>query len=532
MSEAIKKLQEKIEADRETLGLLPKNNIKNITKSLEKIQEMQDKYTELHDEIVKEIRERYEEINKAEENPEIGNIEDEIQRIEDNITINNMKTSYERMELDRLIFSINGFYKKKLNAVNQDLYMVLKKFESVGITLTAKDFNYSEYAHEYMRVFIEEAKKGNVYTDRIKETFERLYIKCSELIMHISLNIRSLYHKNEKAIDKFYAMKKEQTLEEMETTEEQIEEKCEAMKARVNSLREKDDRTILNQFLSGEIIANDFKKENISALINKMQTSGQKDDQEFYSNIRKLSNNLKEYQIYTEFKFLVNDIISMYKKNEKQKEQKEKNKKLQYSERTEEIQKAEKKLDQLNANLNNSNKILSFITKKTSSQSGVLERNNQILIIKDLYRKLDDDMIDRAVKSKINETTTILETLTFATSYYNFIARRIIKQFPEITEDEISSMVIRLKSAIKEPNFSVINNINITEEKDMAIIIKDKYKLLGLNVNKEDFEEGSVESLMAVTKNLTMYNNIANSGLTIEQIDFMCKAKEILKGRG
>ena len=90
-------------------------------------------------------------------------------------------------------------------------------------------------------------------------------------------------------------------------------------------------------------------------------------------------------------------------------------------------------------------------------------------------------------------------------------------------------MVIRLKQAINEPNFSVINNMNITEVKDMAIIIKDKYKLMGLNVNKEDFEEGSVDSLNAVVKTLTVFNNIKNSNLTLEDLDFMCKAKEILK---
>ena len=529
MSEAVTKLQERIEADKETLGLLPKNNLKNVTKSLEKIDELRDKYNETYKDITEEINDRYEEINKVEENPEIGNIEDEIQRIEDNITINHMKTSYERMELDRLVFSINGFYKKKLNAVNQDIYMVLKKFESVGIKLTAKDFDYSEYAHEYMKVFIEEAQKGNVYSDRIKETFEKLYIKCSELIMHISLNIRYLYHKNEKNIDKFYIIKKEQTLADMETTEEQIEEKCEAMKTRVNSLRDKDDRTILNKFLNTELIVNDYKKENISALINKMQTVGQDDDDEFYSNIRKLLNNLKEYQIYTEFKFLVNDIISMYKKNEKEKENKEKSKKTQYDLRMEEIAKAEKKLYQLNANINKNGGVLSFLKKKSKTESDVLERNNQILVLKDLYRKLDDDMIDKGVKEKISETTTILETLEFASSYYNFIARKIIKQFPEITEDEINAMVIRLKESIKEPGFSVINNINITEVKDMSIIIKDKYKLLGLNVNKEDFEEGSVESLTNLVKTLNIYNNIKISNLTMQDIEFMCKAKEILK---
>lgn len=529
MSEVIEKLQEEIEIDKETLGLLPRNNLKNITKSLVKIEQIKNKYNDIYESIYQEINNRYQKINQVEENPEIEKIEDEIQRIEENIIVNNMKTSYEKMELDRLIYSINGFYKKKLNVVNQDIYAVLKKFESVGIVLTEKDFDYSEYAHEYMKVFLEEVKKGNVYTDRIKETFEKLYIKCSELIMHISLNIRSLYHKHEKSIDKFYSMKKEQTLRDLETTEEQIAEKCEAMKARVNSLKEKDDRIILNKFLNTELLINDYKADNINSLVNKMKTTGQQDEEEFYNNVKKLSDNLKEYKIYAEFKFLVEDIISMYKKNAKEKESKEKGKKTQYDERIEEIAKIEKKLYQLNANINKNNKVPFFMKKKQKNEADVLERNNQILILKDLYRKLDDDMIDKGVKEKISETTTILETLAFASSYYNFIARRIIKQFPEITEEEINTMIYRLKEERKGPNFSVINNMNITEEKDITIIIKDKYKLLGLNVNKEDFEEANVEALSNQTKILTMFNNIKNSNLTVEDIEFMCKAKEILK---
>ena len=59
--------------------------------------------------------------------------------------------------------------------------------------------------------------------------------------------------------------------------------------------------------------------------------------------------------------------------------------------------------------------------------------------------------------------------------------------------------------------------------------LKDKYKLLGLNVNKEDFEEGSVESLANLVKTLNIYNNIKISNLTMQDIEFMCKAKEILK---
>ena len=55
MSEAIKKLQERIETDREAVGLLPRNNLKNITKTLEKIDEIKSKYTSMYEEILKEI---------------------------------------------------------------------------------------------------------------------------------------------------------------------------------------------------------------------------------------------------------------------------------------------------------------------------------------------------------------------------------------------------------------------------------------------------------------------------------------------
>ena len=51
MSEAIKKLQERIETDREAVGLLPRNNLKNITKTLEKIDEIKEKYTSMYEDI-------------------------------------------------------------------------------------------------------------------------------------------------------------------------------------------------------------------------------------------------------------------------------------------------------------------------------------------------------------------------------------------------------------------------------------------------------------------------------------------------
>ena len=77
----------------------------------------------------------------------------------------------------------------------------------------------------------------------------------------------------------------------------------------------------------------------------------------------------------------------MYKKNEKNKDPKEKNKKTPYDERMEEIVKAEKKLNQLNANISKNSKGLFFLKKKEKSEADILERNNQILILKDYICK-------------------------------------------------------------------------------------------------------------------------------------------------
>jgi hypothetical protein len=112
-------------------------------------------------------------------------------------------------ELQAYIDEVEAMIETGVAADDAVGYVSFYSLTEVGIALTADDFDYSEYAHEYMKVFIEESEKGNVYTEKIKDTFEKLYIRCSELIMHISLNIRSLYHRNEKNIDKFYVLKKE-----------------------------------------------------------------------------------------------------------------------------------------------------------------------------------------------------------------------------------------------------------------------------------------------------------------------------------
>lgn len=328
MSESIQKIDKMIELDKEMLGILPKNNLKNITKTLEKIRETKQKYVNLKEELIFEINFRYEKINQILQNPEIDKISQNISKISNLSLMNEMTTSYEKLGLDKLIYRINGFYKKKLEVINEDINNCIRKFKEVGIILTEKDFDYSEYANEYMKVFLEESRNGNIYSERIKTTFEKIYTQCSELITHISLNFRYLYHKNEKNIDKAIMEQKENILKELNISKAEILNEYISMKERILKLKEIDTKIILNQFLDKELLVTDFKQENIDSLIEKIKTSQINDEEEFIENIKKLSKNLYEYRVYSEYKFLIDDIIAIRKKEKnKMKILKEKTKK-------------------------------------------------------------------------------------------------------------------------------------------------------------------------------------------------------------
>ena len=528
MSDVIKKLDEKIDIDKEMLGLLPRNNLKNRTKTLEKIKEVEEQYSTWHEEIINEIKRRYDKINQIEENPKIKQLEQKLENMNDICLMEDITTSYEKMELDKLIYGINGFYKKDLNTVNDYILECIKKFQEQGIVLTVKDFNYSEYVTEYMRVFLDEVKNGNIHSDKMKNTFEKIYLKCSELITHIALNFRYLYHKNEKNIDKAFKIRKEEILKDLNITEEELENNYNDIKEQLIELKQNDGRIILNRFLSEELIINDYKEENIDNLCLKLKTNGIEIDNEFFANIKKLYSDLCELKILFENKFLIDDIQKIYKKTRNK--EKEKNQKSEYDERLQEISALEKKLFQLNTNINKkSQKILFGKKAKESKEIEILERNNKILELKELYRKLDDDMINKTITEKITDASSILDILVFATSYYNFIARDIIKHFPEIEEKDINKMIDRLKYSIKTCCFNVINNANITQEKDIRIIVKDKYKLFGLNISKEDLDEANIEGFINTVNTIAISQNIKNTRLDVESIEFMCKAKSVLK---
>ena len=203
MSIKIEEILEKIVASKEILSTMPKNNPKNLEIYKEKLEELENEYKIYQENVSNELKKRYENATKKVENKEIENLKTRIKTVNHILELlNKEKTSYEKMGLDRSIFTISRYYKENFESINEQIQICIDKFSKVGIELSLEDFNYSIYVKDYMKTFFQELGKGDIHSEKIKEKFEEIYWKCPEIMIHIELNMRNIYFKNESIIDK------------------------------------------------------------------------------------------------------------------------------------------------------------------------------------------------------------------------------------------------------------------------------------------------------------------------------------------
>lgn len=538
MKELVKNIEKQIDTDKEVISVLPRNGIKAIKTLLETISEMTEKYEHANEMLLKDIENRYNELTTVEGNQEIPKIEDEILKYDGAVKDTDMRSSFEKMGLDRVVYNVNGYYKSNLERLNRELIDCVKQFEKVGIKLIADDFNISEYAKEYMGVLLQEAYEGQINSEKIKDAFEKVYWKCSEVVSHLYANIRYIYDIHEAEIDKFYENKSEEILQRFHSTAEQVEDKKAELIKQKKKLEDIDNKIILNKFYTGSLNINDYKEDNYKRIYLELTSKDvseltEAEKAEMDENIEKLDNNLSEYSKYSEYRFLVDGVLTIREEELKriQANKDKKVKKTEYELVKDNIKKITAEIFKINGKLDKPQKGL-FKRKDSNDKKNsavILQRNNLVLELKKLYMNLDDEIMKQKIMQNVDETSSLLDVLKLASNYYGFMARAMIKKNEEITDKEIGEMAKDIRNFINFSNFKVINYIKISDTKDLAVIIKDKYKLFGMQVSKENFQEDNIEDLIKRVKIIANYNNIQKSKFSIEDLEYITTVKEMLK---
>lgn len=538
MKDLVENIEKQITTDKEVISVLPRNGIKAVKTLLKTISEMTEKYENFNEKLLKEIESRYTELTTVEENKEIPQLEQEILKYDMAEKNTNTRSSFEKMGLDRVVYNVNGYYKSNLERLNKELIFSVKQFERVGIKLTAEDFCISEYARKYMEVLLREAYDGDINSEAVKNTFEKVYWQCSEVVSHLYVNIRYIYDKYENQIDRFYSEKAQEILKSLSLTLEGVEEKKAELIKQKNQIEETDNKNILDKFYTGSLNINDYKEDNYKRiyieLTDKDATKlSEIEKKEIDENIDKLNTNLKEYAKYLEYKFLVEEVLQtrqeLLKNAETNKDKKVK--KTKYELIQEEIKKLQAEIFKLNSKIEKPNKGF-FERKKAEDKKdsiSILQRNNLVLDLKKIYMQLDEEMIKQRILQNLDETSSLFDVLKFASSYYGYMAKTMIKHNEDITDKEIGENAKKIREFVNFSNFTVINHVNISDTKELSIIIKDKYKLLGMQLSKENFEEDSIEDLIRKVRIINNYNNIQKSKFSIKDLEFIMNVKEMLK---
>lgn len=457
--------KDKIELQKEVLAALPRNNNKNNKLYKAKVEEMLKEYQVDKEVVEEEITKRRNRYLSLEYDKNIDNITNKINELLPQLPLlNKYNSSYEKSNLDIILYELGHFYKTDLDKVNTDIKKAIDIFSLVGIPLSIEDFNYSYYSGIYMKKFL-----SNQDNDILKTDFEEIYWKCPDIITHITLNFKYLYYKNKKKFDIYY-----DNLVNNLLSKDIYNEYKELYKNR-NILIRNNAYLLQNNFLEGKLNISDYSLDKVSKAY-KYVIEGAPSEK-INKDIKKLYHSIIEYKNYLEFDYIINDIKSLYKDKDKYKNI--------YSTKKKEIDKLERNIIKKNK------KIFKLVSKNKIDKIDVLNSkvNTNINNLKNLYEELERNYFLERISS-LEEDTTIYDIFLLVDSNYNYLIELLKNKDIDISE------INKLRLFVYNPYNYILNNILISEDKDISMLIMDRYNLFGFNLTKDKLDKDNIDNLI------------------------------------
>ena len=293
----------RIDEIKEVLSNMPQNNKKNKDKYLEYIREQLSIFYDLKDGTVDEIERRVKAIKGKVKSKGIDFSKSEekiIELYQKLVVFDRWNTPYEKIDLDRIIFEINHYYKDNLDALNEDIRDAIECFKRVGVNLSVRDFIYSSYVNQYMSVILNQEEDVKAISKRLDD----VYWKSPKVMNQIACNFQYLYYQYEKKFLNYYAkLEKDICLEESydvlhDKYDELLLEKFKAE----NSIE-----NIVSLVMNGDINIKDYSEDKLHNYEESI-SNGHIDSLhyiEFYYS-------LEEYKVYKEYAFIIDKVKELY----------------------------------------------------------------------------------------------------------------------------------------------------------------------------------------------------------------------------
>lgn len=486
-----------------------------------------EEYTELKNQVYEELNKRVESLIPKETTNNYINLRNTIISY-DNIIKNNNRfnTIYEKLDLDKIITDIGDIDISNLVEVNNLIKRVFAIYTNAGINLSLNDFEYSNYTKIYMETYFKSIN-AETFNDAMKQVFDQIYWECPNLITHIKLNLRSLYEKYKSQLTTYQQNLTNNLYSTYNTDLNNYMNNYISLSNNLEESLSKDSYLLSYKFLNGDLSIYEYlndtpqvRKHYNRFLIDKEYID--LDDKEminFYAEIRKLKNVVVELNNYNLYKAFINDIKNRYKVKETYKGL--------YQNKLKEIEKEEKERSNLVTQYNAKPKKFLFFTKKEENKDLLkVKINDQIKKLNDLYKELDDIYVNEVISTKLDDTSTLYDALELCSSFYSYFKKIYNNQNPNTKENDFMDAYNKLIEYVNDVNNTFIKKIIFIDEMDVNDIILDKYKLLNINLTKDDLTD-NIKQLEDSIDFINLRNNINNSTISIDTIKFIIDFKKI-----
>ena len=283
------------------------------------------------------------------------------------------------------------------------------------------------------------------------------------------MNFKYLYYKNKKKFDLYY----DHLVKEL-TSKKVLEEYQELYRNRSTLIRN-NAYILQNNFIEGKLNISDYSLDKVSKAYKYVIEFSP--SEKINKDIKKLYHSIIEYKNYLEFDYIINDIKALYKDKDKYKNI--------YSTKKKEIDKLERNIIKKNK------KIFKLVSKNKIDKIDVLNSNvnTNINNLKNLYEELERNYFLERISS-LEEDTTIYDIFLLVDSNYNYLIELLKNKDIDISE------INKLRLFVYNPYNYILNNILISEDKDISMLIMDRYNLFGFNLTKDKLDKDNIDNLI------------------------------------
>ena len=189
-----------------------------------------------------------------------------------------------------------------------------------------------------------------------------------------------------------------------------------------------------------------------------------------------------------------------------------------FSNKLKEISKLEKKLFSLNSTINKKGL---FKPNKNKLADAKLEKNKVISDLINQYNELDTLKIKEFIYKYVTNDNNYYEVFKFVTYNFYYFVELLEKNNDETNMESIENHLIRLQSYIYDYEINIIDNISISEDKDVASIIVDMYVLNNINITIDDLDSSKLGKYIETVDKLLIYYDIFTVDLDLKDIELL-----------